>query len=116
MLPQRLLFHRRKGRIAQDMDNTAPLNDTVRADHLCHRQYRSDLHDGDTGLLELGGDRSTAASRRPSRGGQDDGIHPLVLELLRDLTPQPPTVSQRIGQARGGDKTIVQLANHSGFF
>ena len=86
MLPQRLFFHRWEGWIAQDMDNAATLNHTVRANHLCHGQYRSDLHDGDTGLLEFGGDRSTAASGRSSRGGQDDRIHPLILEFLRDLT------------------------------
>ena len=81
------------------MDNTAPLDDTVRADHLRHRHHGGDLHDGDTSLFELSRDRSTAACGRPSRGSQDDRIDPLCLELLRDLATKPTAVGQRIGQA-----------------
>ena len=79
------------------MDNTATLNNTVRADHLCYGHNRGDLHNRDTGLFELGGDRSTAASGRASRGGQDDRIDSLCLELLCDLATQPTAVGQRIG-------------------
>jgi hypothetical protein len=96
MLPQRLFLRRREVWIAQDMDNTATLDDTVRADHLRHGHHRSDLHDRNTGLLEFGRNRSAAASGRPSRGGQDDRIDPLCLELLRDLATKPTAVSQRI--------------------
>ena len=79
MLPQRFFLRWRQGWVAQDMDNTATLDDTVRADHLRHGQHRGDLHDGNTGLFEFGGDRSTAASGRPSGGGEDHRIDALLL-------------------------------------
>jgi len=79
MLPQRFFLCGREVWIAQDMDNTAALDDTVRADHLRHGHHGGDLHDGDTGLLEFGRDRSAAASGRASRGSKDDRIDPLVL-------------------------------------
>lgn len=96
-MPQGFFLRWGQIRIAQHMDNTTALDDTVRANHLCYGHHRGDLHDGDTGLLEFGRDRSAAASGRASRGGQNDRINPLLLELLSDLTPQPTTVGKRIG-------------------
>jgi hypothetical protein len=96
-MPERFFLCWRQVGIPQDMDNTATLDNTIRADHLCHGQHRSDLHNGDTGLLELGCDRSAAASGRASRRGQNDRIDPLGLKLLGNLTTQPAAVGQRIG-------------------
>jgi hypothetical protein len=78
MLPQRFFLRRRQVWVAQDMDNAAALDDTVRPDHLRYRKHRGDLHYWDTGLFELSGDRSTAASGCPSRGGEDNRIHPIL--------------------------------------
>jgi hypothetical protein len=56
------------------MHNAAALDHTVGADHLRHRQHGRHLHHGNAGLFEFGRNRSTAASGRPSRGGEDDRI------------------------------------------
>ena len=99
VLPQRFFFLGGEIRISQDMDNTAALDDPVRTDHFCYGKHGSHLHDGNTSLFELGRDRSTAASRRPSRGGENDRIDPFCLELLCYFTSQPAAVGQGIGQA-----------------
>ncbi len=97
-MPQRFLFLGWEIRISQDMDDTATLDDPVRTDHFGHRKHGGHLHDGNTGFFELGRDRSTAASGRASRGGENDRIDPLGFELLRDFMSQPATVGQGIGQ------------------
>jgi hypothetical protein len=61
------------------MDNTTPLDYTVRAHHFRHRKHGGHLHDWNTRLFELGRDRSAAASGRPSRGGEDHRIDALLL-------------------------------------
>jgi hypothetical protein len=61
------------------MDNATPLDHTVRAHHLRHWEYGSDLHDWDAGLFEFGRDRSTAASGSASSGGENHGVDARLL-------------------------------------
>lgn len=81
------------------MDNAAALNHAVRTHHLRYRDDRGDLGDRNAGLFEFGCNRSTAASGRASRGGEDDRIDPLRFELRGDFPTQSAAIGQRISQA-----------------
>ena len=48
----------------------------IGTDHLGDRFRGGDLHDGNTGFFEFGGDRSAAARARPSRRCENDRIDP----------------------------------------
>lgn len=96
-MPQRFFLLGGKIRISQDMDDPAALDDSVRTDHFCYGKHGGHLHDGNTSLFELGRDRSTAASGRASRRGENDCLDSLCFEFLRDFTSQPATVGQRVG-------------------
>ena len=114
-MPQLLFFFLRQVGIAQDVHNTAPLYNAVRAEHFRYRQDRGDLHDWNASLFEFGRDRSTGASTGPSRGGQNHSLHAVGLELLSNLPPQTAAIGDRVGEPRGRHKTVVQLAHHAGF-
>ena len=114
-MPQPLFLLRRQVWIAKHVDDATPLYHTIGAHHLRHRLYGGHLHDGNTGLFQFGRDRSAAASRGASGGGEDHRIDAILLQLGGDLPPQAPAVGQRIGQPRGGDELVVQLANHAAF-
>ena len=97
-MPQLSFFLLRQVGIAQDVHNATALHNAVRADHFSYWHDRGDLHDGNTGLFEFGRDRSTAARTGASRGGQNDGLHPVGLELLGNLPPQTAAIGERVGE------------------
>ena len=113
---QVLLIVRGQFGIAGDMHDSITHYHAVRSNHLGNRQGGSNLHHGDAGLLQLRCDRSAAASARPSRRSQNDGVDAIPLRFLRHLTAQAPRIGKRIDAARSRNKFIVQLADDTTLF
>lgn len=74
------------------MHDTVTEYEAIDADHFGDGQRGSNLHRGDTGLLQFGGDRSAAARAGSSRRGEDDRIDRQSFCLLRHLPPHPARV------------------------
>jgi len=110
---QGLLLFGRQGGVACHVHDAMPQHHPVGSHHFCDGQCGSHLYDGNAGLLELGRNRSTAARARTSRRGQYDGVHALLFHFLRHLSTQSTGIRQWIGQARGGQKLVVNLTNHT---
>src|SRR6185295_17220297 len=88
----------------------------IGTDHLGDRFRGGDLHDGNTGFFEFGGDRSAAARAGPSRGRQDNSVNSLLFDLGGHFPAESARVGKWIGSAAGGKKLIVELADHAASF
>jgi hypothetical protein len=74
------------------VDNAMSQDDTVGAHHLGNGQGRCYLNHRDAGLLQLGRDRSSAASAGASGRCEDHGVYPFSFHLLDHLLAHPTGV------------------------
>lgn len=86
-------------RVSGYMDYAVAEDHTIGTNHLGDRQGRGDLDNRDSGFLELGCDRSAAASAGSSSRCEDHGVHALGFDFLDHLLTHAPGVGQRIGEA-----------------
>ena len=70
---------------------------SVGPDHLGDGQGGGDLHGGDAGFFQLGGNRSAAASAGSSRGRKNDRVDAQPFGFLGHLASHAPRIRQRIG-------------------
>jgi hypothetical protein len=82
----------RQFRVAGHVDYAGAENDAVGADHFGDRQGGCDLHDGNASFLQLGGDRSAAASTGPSRRGENHRVDAVLLDFLGDFPAEAARV------------------------
>ncbi len=86
------LLLRRKTSVARDVNDPMSQDDTVGAHHLGNGQGRCYLNHRDAGLLQLGCDRSAAASAGASGRGEDHGVYPFSFHLMDHLLAHPAGV------------------------
>ena len=74
------------------MDYAVAEDHTIGANHLGDRQGRGDLDNRDSGFLELGCDRSAAASAGSSSRCEYHGVHAHGFDCLDHLLAHAPGV------------------------
>lgn len=69
------------------MNDAIPEHHAIGSDHSRDRERGGDLHGGNPGFFQLGGDRSAAARARSSGRRQDDRVDSEIFDLCGDLAP-----------------------------